>query len=145
MCQNCDYRHLLGEAGLDPTLHRVQIMEAVGANTSPLTAGEIFQILDRNHSINRVTVYRILDLLVEKELLERLSGGGRVSYYGLAPNEHHASHPHFYCKNCGQLNCLRAESVHIDTETLRRTFPGAIDRVEIRVDGICRSCLKSER
>ena len=142
MCQHCDYQHLLGEAGLDSTPNRLQVLEAVGANTGPLTAGEIFDIVERNQSINRVTVYRILDLLVEKNLLERLSGGGRVAYYGLAPNEHHAPHPHFYCRLCGQLECLREGSISIDTELLRRTFAGAIERVEIRVDGVCRNCLK---
>ncbi len=144
MCLNCDYENILGAAGLDATANRMHILEAIGNNNYPLTAMEIFNILDRTQSINRVTVYRILDLLVEKKVLEKLSVGSRAAYYGLAPNENHAPHPHFYCTECGQMDCLHSESINIDTDRLRKTFAGEINRVEVRVDGICKKCLKEQ-
>lgn len=144
MCQNCNYAVLLKEAGLEKTINRMHVLEAVGNNTYPLTAADIFKVIDRNQSINRVTVYRILDLLVEKKIIERLSVGSRAAYYGLAPNENHAPHPHFYCTRCGQMDCLRSESVNIDAEELTKTFPGQIERVEVRVDGICKNCLRQQ-
>ncbi len=144
MCQNCDYENILGTAGLDATANRMHILEAIGNNNYPLTAMEIFNIIDRSQSINRVTVYRILDLLVEKKVLEKLSVGSRAAYYGLAPNENHAPHPHFYCTRCGQMNCLHSESINIDADKLKKTFAGEINRVEVRVDGICKNCLKQQ-
>lgn len=122
----------------------MHILEAVGSNSYPLTAMDIFNIIDRNQSINRVTVYRILDLLVGKKIIERLSVGSRAAYYGIAPNEHHAPHPHFYCTSCGQMDCLQSESININVDGLRKTFPGEIARVEVRVDGICKNCLKQK-
>jgi Fur family ferric uptake transcriptional regulator len=95
--------------------------------------------------VNRVTVYRILDILVEKELLERISGGGRAFRYGMAPNANHQPHPHFYCRHCGNMECLNPESIHVDTDALQRTFPGLIQKVEIRVDGLCKSCLRLQQ
>jgi Fur family ferric uptake transcriptional regulator len=89
-----------------------------------------------------VTVYRILDLLVDHGLVERISSGGRAFCYGMAPNEHHRPHPHFYCKRCGRMECLSPESLRIDVSVLLQTFPGRIDKVEVRVDGICKDCLK---
>ena len=65
-----------------------------------LYLNDIFKTLERSSSINRVTVYRILDLLVDHGVVDRLSTGGRAAYYGLAPNEYHKPHPHFYCKSC---------------------------------------------
>lgn len=144
MCKNCNYENILGASGLEATGNRVRILEAIGNNNYPLTAADIFNIVDRMQSINRVTVYRILDLLVEKKILERLNVGSRAAYYGLAPNENHAPHPHFYCIRCGQMDCLNAESIHINADSLRKTFPGKIKRVEVRVDGICKNCLKLE-
>ena len=111
-------------------------------NTSPFAYKDIYNIVDRVQSINRVTVYRILDLLVGKKILERLSVGKRAAYYGLAPNENHAPHPHFYCTQCGQMDCLNSESININADRLRKTFPGEIKRVEVRVEGICKNCLK---
>ncbi|UCD81865.1 MAG: transcriptional repressor, partial [Desulfobacterales bacterium] len=63
--------------------------------------------------------------------------------YGLAPNENHPAHPHFYCKTCGSLECLNPKSLSVDLQSMLRTFPGLIENVEVRVDGVCKNCLKS--
>jgi Fur family ferric uptake transcriptional regulator len=132
---------MLHSAKLEVTPNRLRVLEVVGNNTYPLSAGDIFKTLERSSSINRVTVYRILDRLVDQGVVERLSTGGRAAYYGLAPNEHHRPHPHFYCKICGQMDCLNPESLSVETEAIQKTFPGRIDKVEVRVDGICKNCL----
>ena len=142
MCNQCDYEGMLRDAGLDPTANRVGVLEVVGSNNYPLSAADIYGILDRSGSINRVTVYRILDLLVDHGLVDRLSTGGRAFYYGLAPNAHHRPHAHFYCTRCGQMDCLTPDSLHVDMSAISRTFPGRIDRIEVRIDGICKNCLK---
>jgi len=142
MCYQCDYSQLMKQADLGANRNRLKVMEMIGDNDGPLSAQEIFDTLNRNHPINRVTVYRILDLLVEKGLVDRISGGGRSFYYGLAPNEHHKPHPHFYCTRCGSMECLNPESFDLDPGPLDRTFPGTIENVEIRFDGVCQTCLR---
>ena len=142
MCKYCDYYQLLQKAGLKATDNRLQVMEVIGSNHYPLSAADIYLTLGRNTAINRVTVYRILDLLVDSGLIERLSTGGRAFCYGLAPNPNHRPHAHFYCKKCGQMECLNPESLTVDSTSLGKIFPGRIDRVEIRVDGYCKNCLK---
>jgi Fur family transcriptional regulator, ferric uptake regulator len=144
MCIHCNYENILDASGLEATANRIHILETIGNNKYPLTAMDIFNVVDRTQSMNRVTVYRILDLLVEKKILERLSVGSRAAYYGLAPNKNHAPHPHFYCTKCGQMDCLNSESIDVNTESLRKTFPGEIQRIEVRVDGICKNCLKQQ-
>ena len=144
MCHQCNYVELLSDADLKSTPNRVRILEVVGNNGFPLSASDIYKILERSGAIDRVTVYRILDLLVEHGVVERLSTGGRAFYYGMAPNDHHQAHPHFYCKNCGQMDCLSPESLVVDTEPLWKTYPGRIEKVEIRIDGICKNCEKHQ-
>ena len=145
MCYQCDYPNLLEDSRLEPTPKRLQVLEVIGSNNSPLSAQQIFETLSRTANINRVTVYRILDLLVEKGLVDRMSGGGRSFVYGLAPNDNHPAHPHFYCRNCGSLECLNPESLNVDMQSMQRTFPGIIENVEVRVDGVCKNCLRAER
>lgn len=142
MCHRCDYDDLLKSAALEPTPNRRRVLEVVGNSRFPLSAADIYQTLEPRHAINRVTVYRILDLLVARGLVDRLSTGGRAFYYGLAPNKFHRPHPHFYCLKCGQMNCLNPESLPVDANPLWRTFPGRIDKVEIRVDGVCQNCMR---
>jgi Fur family ferric uptake transcriptional regulator len=141
MCDHCDYAKLLKESGLGYNLNRHRILEVIGNNSSPLSARQIFDTLNRTDNINRVTVYRILDLLVEKTLIDRINGGGRFFVYGLAPNENHPTHPHFYCKSCGNLECLNPQSLRVDLQPMQRTFPGVIENVAVRVDGVCKNCL----
>ena len=142
MCSQCDYKQLLESASLDPTDNRMQVLEIIGNNSFPLSASDIYDTLDRTRSINRVTVYRILDLLVDKSIVERISTGGRAAYYGLAPNEFHQFHPHFYCTSCGQMDCLNPEAMTIEMDNFAKTFPGRIDKLEMRLDGICKNCLR---
>lgn len=144
MCHQCNYEELLSEADLEATINRLRVLEVVGNNRFPLSASDIYKILKRSSSINRVTVYRILDLMVEHGVVERISTGGRAFYYGLAPNDYHKPHPHFYCKNCGQMDCLNPESLIVDTDPLWKTYPGRIDKVEVRIDGICKNCEKRQ-
>ena len=145
MCHNCNYEKLLSEANLEATSNRLCVLEVVGNNRYPLSASDIYNIMERSISINRTTVYRILDLLVASGIVDRISTGGRAFYYGLAPNDFHRPHPHFYCKSCGQMDCLSPESITVDTESLWKTYPGRIDKVEIRIDGLCKNCEKRQK
>ena len=40
------------------------------------------------------------------------------------------------------MDCLSPKSLVVDTKPLRKTYPGRIDKVEIRIDGICKICEK---
>lgn len=145
MCKECNYKDILEGKSIDATPNRIHVLEAIGNNSYPLTASDVFRIVERMQPINRVTVYRILDLLVEKQILERLVVGSRAAYYGIAPNEHHAPHPHFYCTVCGQLDCLHSNDILIDAAALQRNFAGEIEKVQVTVDGICKNCLKQKQ
>jgi len=141
VCQHCNYTELLMGRDLEPLANRVRVLEVIGGNPSPLSAQDIYTTLSRTSAINRVTVYRILDTLVGKGLVERLSAGGRRWVYGLAPNENHPAHPHFHCRSCGALQCLQPGSLTVDLRRIERSFAGEIQSVEVRVDGICKNCL----
>ena len=142
MCRYCDYPVMLGNSGLEPTPNRLNVLEVIGNNTCPLSAQEIHDILKRRDDINPVTVYRILNLLVEKGLVEQLSAGDQSRRYGLAPNPHHLPHAHFYCRQCRNMECLDPQSLEVDIKPLKKTFPGVIENTQVRIDGICKTCLK---
>ena len=143
MCQDCDYSSFLQASGLGHTPNRQRVLEVIGDSSRPLSAQQIFDTLSPTDNINRVTVYRILDLLLDKGLVSRISGGGRSFLYGPAPNENHPAHPHFYCKSCGNLECLNPLSLNVDLHHMQRSFTGLIENVEVRVDGVCKNCLKT--
>lgn len=144
MCERCNYEQLLGSAHLEVTDHRLRVLEVIGDNNYPLTASEIFSTIDRTDTVNKVTVYRILDLLVKKNLVDRIAISGRAAHYGLAPNENHAPHPHFLCTECAMVHCLAPESLSLNIKRLKKTFPGRVENVQVQVQGICSNCLKTK-
>ena len=40
------------------------------------------------------------------------------------------------------MDCLDPESLSVETDPLWKTYPGRIEKVEVRVDGVCKNCLK---
>ena len=142
MCDHCNYSQLMESSGLEPTANRLKVFEVIGNNNSPLNAREIFNALNRTTDINRVTIYRILKILEGKGLIRRVISGDRSHRFGMAPNAHHRPHAHFFCKRCKNLECLNPECLQLDMTLLERTFPGTIEGAQIRIDGICKNCLK---
>ena len=145
MCQRCNYQELLSGSDLAPTPHRLMVLEIIGNSPSPLSPQEISLVLERSHRMNRVTLYRILDILVERKLVDRISSGDRAFRYGLAPNANHPQHPHFYCNSCGSMECLDPQTVPVDVQALQKAFPALIQKVEVRLDGICKNCLRRRK
>jgi Fur family transcriptional regulator, ferric uptake regulator len=140
-----DYSKLLVDVDLPPTPHRLRVLEIIGISPSPLSHREIYRTLRKSHPINRVTIYRILALLVERKLVVRIVSGERSFRYGLAAAADHSQHPHFYCSTCGYLGCLDEDTRYVNFEALLEGSPGLVSGVEIRLDGICRNCLNSSK
>jgi Fur family transcriptional regulator, ferric uptake regulator len=145
MCHSCDYGSLLESSGLGQTPGRLQVLEIIGNSSSPLSVQEISYTLQRALQINRVTLYRILDLLVDHKIVERITAGDRSFRYGLAESPNHPRHPHFFCTACGSMECLNPQSVSLDFTSLDTTFPALIEKVEVRLDGVCKTCLRLQR
>ena len=145
MCEHCDYAKLLEASEIPSTPHRLRVLQLIGNSPAPLGYKEIYKALQEDrHPINRVTLYRILDLLVEKRLVERIGSGARVPCYGPAPNAHHPPHPHFYCSVCGSMKCLDPRSLPVDVGAIQDAYPVQIQKIEIRLDGICGNCLNRD-
>ncbi len=128
------------ESGIRPTTHRLAVLRILGSASNPMSAQEVFDALQACRSINRVTVYRILESLVEGGVVDKISAGDRSFRYGLAPNENHPQHAHFYCRLCGLMACLPPESLPLPSRSSSSMMPGIVEKCEIRLDGVCHQC-----
>lgn len=141
MCERCDYRKFMEDVGIRPTEHRLAVLQVVGNAPHPMTALEVFDAVQAERAINRVTVYRALESLVEGGVVDKMSAGDRSFRYGLAPNKHHPQHAHFYCRLCGAMACLPPETLPPAFQnSVSSAAPGIVEKFEIRVDGICHHC-----
>ncbi len=140
MCDQCDYGALLRSVGLSGTPRQELVLETIGNNKGVLRPSEILGRVRQRAPINRVTLYRILDVLVEKKLVRRLSASDRTFRYGFAGSSRHPDHAHFHCVKCGLMECLDPDSVPLEVERSQQFQSMKVERMEIRLDGLCETC-----
>ena len=136
---------LLRGKGLDPTPLRTNVLHVLLRSETPLQACAILQRVRDTRPINKATLYRILDLFVERGLALRHSSGERsFRYCAIVPNTLHDQrmHCHFHCTRCGAMQCITHNVLPLDCETLVNHLPQHVEHVEIRLDGLCEACEK---
>jgi Fur family ferric uptake transcriptional regulator len=118
---------VLARAGLKRGGARERIIEVLAVQPCALSA---IEIEDRLRAAGRPTarasIYRVLDLLVEHGLVERVAvGEGQARFEPVQPSGHH--HHHLVCGQCGRL-------VAFDDPGLERAIDKLSDRLGIRVE-----------
>ncbi|WP_435579807.1 Fur family transcriptional regulator [Gilvibacter sp.] len=78
-----------------------------------LAMSSVSLVKDLEDSMNKTTVYRILDRLESQGLLHSFQGFDGVKWYakcqGCSKEHHNDRHPHFQCRDCGKTECLSAD------------------------------------
>ena len=99
---------LLHEHGLKDTLPRRAVVHVLSSARTPLSVQEILKQLEKeDHSIGLVTVYRVVEALIEAGLVHRHPVGGTLSLCTLPD-----VHGHHILLRC--VSCDRTEEAHDD-------------------------------
>lgn len=133
-------REMLARGGLAATDKRVLVMRALAGASGPQTPQELLAVVGAQ--LNRVTLYRILDLLVEHKVAIRHNAGERAFRYCLRFGA--AGHAHFTCSRCGHTECLDTGAFgffSLGLDKLVSQLPMRVDLVDIHLGGVCRDCL----
>ncbi|MBI2307236.1 MAG: transcriptional repressor [Rhodocyclales bacterium] len=121
--------------GARATPARIRVLELLSAAPAPLSHQDIEAVLGAD-SLDRVTLYRVLDWLVESGLAVKRVDERRVWRFSLAGGGTHHGHVHFRCETCGRVFCL-------DTPPPRPPkLPGGftLARAELDLSGRCAEC-----
>ena len=113
------------------------VLDAFSKSNRALTAKAVMKMLPA--TVNKTTVYRLLDRLKDGGQLHSFVGEQGVMHYAkcqACTNESHThSHPHFQCLSCREVKCLDDEL----------TFPELagvqISEAQIFLKGHCQGCL----
>jgi Fur family peroxide stress response transcriptional regulator len=101
-------RDILMEKGLKVTPQRISILEAIYALGNHPTADRILEHITKVHpGIASGTVYKVLDVLVEKELIKRVNTERDVMRYDGILETHH----HLYCAESEQIEDYKDEEL----------------------------------
>jgi Fur family ferric uptake transcriptional regulator len=117
---------VLSQAGLKRGGARERVIELLASKSCALSAVEIEDELRAGgRPTGRASIYRVLDLLVEHGLAERLDvGDGQARFERSHPGGEH--HHHLVCDSCGRL-------VAFDDPALERAIDRLSDRLGVRI------------
>lgn len=129
---------LVKESGGRNTGARRNVLACLIAAERALSHAEIeAQLADTD--LDRVTLYRVLDWLVDNSLAHRiggLSGFDRAMRFAFSRPQRQSAHAHFQCVQCGTTMCLD------DVAVPALPMPGGIQLqgVELAAYGYCEKC-----
>ena len=130
----------LARAGLKRGGARERVIELLAGQPCALSAVQIEDALrEQGTPTGRASIYRVLELLCEHGLVERVVvGSGQAMFERRAPDGEH--HHHLLCEQCGRL-------VAFDDPGLERAIDSLSQRLGVRVEhhdvvlrGACQRC-----
>ncbi|MEW6443331.1 MAG: transcriptional repressor [bacterium] len=129
---------ILHEAGLKATELRIRVLHVLLDARQPLAHREVVEQAGRR-GLDRVSVYRALQAFVAKGIAHRVLGEDRVGRFALCDRKTaHPVHPHFVCRSCGKIVCLK--KVRMPPVT-REKLGHRIEEQFWTMRGVCSACL----
>lgn len=143
------FKELLREKGLKVTNQRLLVLEVLADHRDKhLTAEDIYELVREDYpDIGLATIYRTVQLLLEMQLVDRISlDDGCVRYEigesGAGEGKHH--HHHLICKTCGKVIPFRDDLLEeLERHIEKETGFHVLDH-ELKFFGVCRECRKRQ-
>ncbi|MDE6249041.1 MAG: transcriptional repressor [Paramuribaculum sp.] len=103
---------ILEQKGVRLTPNRILVARCIEHSSHPVSMAEIEQEIE---SLDKSSVFRVLMLFVEKDIVHVIDdGSGSLRYelcHGEAGHTLEDMHLHFKCENCGRIFCLESEHI----------------------------------
>ncbi len=136
MSSNC-IENILGEKGVKPTANRILVMKELMKASRPVSLADLEISLC---TLDKASIFRVLELFAEKEIVHVIEGGSRSLKYELCQSgPHHGpadQHVHFYCEQCKETYCF--ETVRVPVIEVPAGFQTRA--VNYMLKGVCSKC-----
>lgn len=140
MHSTCTPNDLLIRAAIETNPNRERVLAVIIKSKKALSPKIILDKLKRTRSFDKVTLYRILDLLVDKKILRRIAAHDGSARYEIICTEHHPIHAHFTCRLCGEIECLEDFSMKRLMQAVKLKNNAKYEAIDLRFEGVCGIC-----
>ncbi|MCF7954282.1 MAG: transcriptional repressor [Phycisphaerae bacterium] len=128
---------LLKKANLRQTHPRRAVLRVLIDADAPITHQQITDKLSDSPP-DKVTIYRVLDCLMENGIVHRAFMKDRTAFFELAHNcSKTQCHPHFTCTNCKKTICIKNAKIPL-AEINEKGFK--INHQKVELEGLCPEC-----
>jgi len=125
----------LTDKGLKVTPQRIAIFEAILNLKNHPTADNIIDYIRENHpNIATATVYKVLDALLENELIHKVKTEKDIMRYDAILDKHH----HLYCSESERIEDYRDDELNemIEKYFEKKGIPGfKIEDIKLQING----------
>lgn len=127
---------ILQEHDLKNTSCRKYVITRLLNSHSALSEDEIKETFP--NLFDRVTLYRTLKTLEEKDIIHKIVLNDHSIKYALSDNQNNEDmlHSHFHCERCDDVLCLHGHT-HVDAELPQRFVR---KKVYVVIEGLCANC-----
>lgn len=137
MDKQTDIVTLLENKKVKPTANRILVLKGLLSSHHPMSLSDIEDSLV---SMDKSSIFRVLSLFLEKDIVHAFEDGRGVINYEMCESSgccnHKDSHIHFYCESCHRSFCM--EKLNIASFNLPEGFtPTSVSFV---IKGICPDC-----
>jgi Fur family transcriptional regulator, ferric uptake regulator len=131
---------VLARAGLRHGGARQRVIELMAYEDCALSAVEIEEMLrNQDRPTGRASIYRVLDLLVDHGLVERVTvGHGLARFERILPDGEH--HHHLICEHCGVLVAFDDPELEEAIDSLPERLGVKVEHHEVVLRGACPDC-----
>jgi len=130
---------ILKENNLKNTPSRELILNVIKKTSLPITAEDIYQLVNKKDSVNLSTVYRTLNTLCNKAVLMKQMMHDKKTYYQL----NNTSHKHILvCEVCGNKTPIEDCPMHHLEDKIEEETGFQIKGHNLEILGICKDCQK---
>ena len=137
-----NYKAILRGHGLRMTLQRQLILDALAQGNGHHTPEEIYQrVHAKAPMVNRTTVYRTLELLLDLRLVTTAHGRDNQLLYELADQ---SPHHHLICQECNHIEQIGHDQLAATFDGIERQYGFKVRTDHLMLFGVCRHCLASE-
>ena len=144
------FKKKLKEKGLKVTNQRLLVLQVLAENKDRhLTAEDIYELVKEDYpEIGLATIYRTVQLLLEMQLVDRISlddGCARYEIGEFFDGEERHHHHHLICRTCGKVLPFKDDLLdelerHIEEETGFHVLDH-----ELKFYGQCSECRKKQK
>lgn len=125
----------LKSKGMKVTPQRIAVLEAIYALHNHPSADKIIENVRKSHpSISTATVYKVLDALVENQLIRKVTTESDVMRYDGILERHH----HLYCQESEKIEDYQDDELDhlLDEYFKRKQIPGFnIEEIRLQIKG----------
>lgn len=133
--QHSELEVMFAHKGLRLTAPRLAVFDALQQAGAPMAINEIIK---KCPTIDRVSIYRTIDVFIQLGITEVVPVGWKKRYELTSPFKSH--HHHLYCTQCSKLIDVHSKKLELLVASLVREYHFMPHEHKFEISGLCEAC-----